>query len=274
MKYINIFNTSGDVQTALNNETLLKPYLAYINGTDTYDYNSLNMDYSYLYFTFEAIGSGDISFSSVYGDNYSLSYSLNNSEWSEQLNHFRITVSKGDKLRLKSTTYVKGSQWSRPFEETTAPIIAYGNILSLRYSDDFLNQISPAFIGGWEFQFGFAGITTLNDAENVVIPSNLIVGTENYNGYTFEGMFADCTSLTKAPILPLSTLYYGTYNKMFSGCTNLQYIKCLATNFSGENPTQNWVSGVSQTGTFVKKSGSTWASGTDGIPSGWTVIEE
>ena len=48
MKYINIFNTSGDVQTALNNETLLKPYLAYINGTDKYDYNSLNMDYSIL----------------------------------------------------------------------------------------------------------------------------------------------------------------------------------------------------------------------------------
>ena len=36
--------------------------------------------------------------------------------------------------------------------------------------------------------------------------------------------------------------------------------------------TQNWVSGVASTGTFVKNSAATWdVTGTSGIPSGWTV---
>ena len=40
MKHIAIFNTSGDVQTALNEETLLNPYVALVSGSGL-DYNSL-----------------------------------------------------------------------------------------------------------------------------------------------------------------------------------------------------------------------------------------
>lgn len=39
MKHIGIFNTSGDVQTALDNETFENPYVAKVNGT--LDYNTL-----------------------------------------------------------------------------------------------------------------------------------------------------------------------------------------------------------------------------------------
>ena len=39
MKHIAIFNTSGDVQNALNEETLLNPYVAKVSGA--LDYNSL-----------------------------------------------------------------------------------------------------------------------------------------------------------------------------------------------------------------------------------------
>lgn len=39
MKHIAIFNTSGDVQTALNEETLLNPYVALVSGS--LDYNSI-----------------------------------------------------------------------------------------------------------------------------------------------------------------------------------------------------------------------------------------
>jgi hypothetical protein len=36
--------------------------------------------------------------------------------------------------------------------------------------------------------------------------------------------------------------------------------------------TDNWVNGVSSTGTFVKNSAATWTTtGGNGIPSGWTV---
>lgn len=39
MKHIAIFNTSGDVQTALDEQTLLNPYVALVSGS--LDYNSL-----------------------------------------------------------------------------------------------------------------------------------------------------------------------------------------------------------------------------------------
>ena len=37
----------------------------------------------------------------------------------------------------------------------------------------------------------------------------------------YQGMFSDCTSLTRAPELPATTLANSCYNYMFSGCTNL-----------------------------------------------------
>ena len=37
----------------------------------------------------------------------------------------------------------------------------------------------------------------------------------------YQGMFSDCTSLTRAPELPATTLANSCYNFMFSGCTNL-----------------------------------------------------
>jgi len=58
---------------------------------------------------------------------------------------------------------------------------------------------------------------------------------------------------------------------MFLSCSNLNYIKCLATNISASNCLYNWVSGVASTGTFVKAADVNWSSGKSGIPSGWTI---
>ena len=87
-------------------------------------------------------------------------------------------------------------------------------------------------------------------------------------------MFSDCTSLTKAPELPATTLVQECYFVMFEGCSNLNYIKCLATDRSEYNCTYDWVRGVYPTGTFVKSSGTSWSTGTSGIPSGWEVIDD
>ena len=54
-----------------------------------------------------------------------------------------------------------------------------------------------------------------------------LVDYENYwkdgvgNGAVFARLFYDCTSLTSAPKLPITTLGTSCYNEMFSGCTNL-----------------------------------------------------
>jgi hypothetical protein len=61
---------------------------------------------------------------------------------------------------------------------------------------------------------------------------------------------------------------------MFNGCSNLNYIKCLATDRTATNCTSYWVDGVAETGTFIKDVNSSWNMDINGIPEGWEVIEE
>lgn len=98
----------------------------------------------------------------------------------------------------------------------------------------------------------------------------------------YIGMFANCKSLTESPILPavdLATNCYGGMDMgplgdggMFSGCTSLSRVTCLAGNISDEF-TSNWLSNVAAQGTFVKAPGVEWPTGDSGIPDGWTVEE-
>ena len=110
----------------------------------------------------------------------------------------------------------------------------------------------------------FAGCTSLTTGPELPA-TTLAVGC-------YGSMFNGCTSLTIAPELPATTLTGRCYRYMFDGCTNLNYIKCLATDISASDCTYNWVSSVSSTGTFVKNPNmSSWTTGTDGIPTNWTV---
>lgn len=90
----------------------------------------------------------------------------------------------------------------------------------------------------------------------------------------YMDMFEKCTSLTTAPVLPAKTLVHGCYQEMFLGCSNLNSIKCLATDVSKNNCTDNWLYNVSSSGTFIKaKDMTSWGSGDGGIPTGWTVVD-
>ena len=86
-------------------------------------------------------------------------------------------------------------------------------------------------------------------------------------------MFSGCTSLTTAPELHAETLSEFCYNRMFSNCASLNYIKCLATDNSPNKCTDNWLYNVASTGTFVKNpSMISWTRGSsNGIPDNWTV---
>ena len=91
----------------------------------------------------------------------------------------------------------------------------------------------------------------------------------------YKYMFRNCTSLTTAPELPATTLAERCYYGMFNSCSNINYIKCLATNISATDCTNGWVNRVTSTGTFVKNPDmASWTTGTSGIPTGWTVIDE
>ena len=87
----------------------------------------------------------------------------------------------------------------------------------------------------------------------------------------YNGMFYNCASLTNAPELPAKVLLEGCYGYMFTYCYLLNYVKCLATEGIVLSALDNWLDGVASTGTFEKLSGVSYETGSNGIPSGWTV---
>lgn len=120
----------------------------------------------------------------------------------------------------------------------------------------------------------------------------------------YQGMFSGCTSLTTAPELPATTLdldcyknmfvgcvslvkapvlraedTYSSYAGMFSNCSSLSAITCLAIEPTNPSPGGyivtggNWVSGVAASGIFVKHPDANWRNGPRGIPNGWTVVD-
>ena len=92
--------------------------------------------------------------------------------------------------------------------------------------------------------------------------------------YCYSNMFSNCTGLTTAPELPAKTLVDYCYMSMFERSFNLKNVKCLATNISAFNCTHYWLLEVSSAGTFVKNPNmSSWPRGEDGIPTGWTVVD-
>lgn len=116
----------------------------------------------------------------------------------------------------------------------------------------------------------FNGCTNLTTAPQ--LPATTLIN------YCYGYMFSGCTSLTTAPELPATKLANRCYQSMFNGCSSLNYIKCLATDISASDCTDNWVYGVVpygvvSTGTFVKAASmNDWTTGGyNGIPDGWTV---
>lgn len=97
----------------------------------------------------------------------------------------------------------------------------------------------------------------------------------------YRGMFQS-TLITRSPDLPASTLASECYRYMFNGCSQLTYIKCLATTNIGDGYTTNWV-GNNKTGGNVPnnsdcifvtadEAAESWPIGyVYGILSNWTI---
>ncbi len=91
--------------------------------------------------------------------------------------------------------------------------------------------------------------------------------------YCYYYMFRRCIGLITAPELPATTLTSWCYSEMFYGCNKLNEVTMLATNISAENCLSNWLGGVSSTGIFTKANVmKSLPTGSNGIPSGWTVL--
>lgn len=167
------------------------------------------------------------------GANASLSVTLNNGD---------KAIWKGEALGYSiATATTRSTSFS-----STGNYKVYGNITSLLYDDDFLNQNNPTLPDFNCFTNLFYASTGLTDASNLIMHFELPATTSKrqlgymfkgctslikapelknigFGGsqYTFRNMFQNCTSLTTAPELPATTLSNGCYASMFYGCTSL-----------------------------------------------------
>lgn len=261
------------------------------------------------YFTIEALANGSITV--YKGNKETLQYSRNNGNWETIYNsnngYQTISLTRGDKVRMKGTI----SNLPSPRFSGTTRFNVYGNISTLNYDGFynaelpgnatyfalFMNCTGLVDASGLVLPYSaltyncygsmFQGCTNLVAAPE--LPATVLADrcyrlmfqgcvslttapalpVTTLANYCYANMFDGCTSLTTAPELPATTLADGCYSGMFANCSSLNYIKCLATTNNG---TTQWVQGVASSGTFVKNpSMSSWTTGVNGIPSGWTV---
>lgn len=107
-----------------------------------------------------------------------------------------------------------------------------------------------------------------------LVPPVMLPAT-NLTEQCYMSMFTNCGDIEVAPILPAAVLGVKSYWAMFNRCSNLNYIKCLATDITADQSTKGIMNLVAATGTFVKSSQmNNWASGRDGIPEGWQVVDD
>ena len=200
------------------------------------------------------------------------------------------TINRGQKLLLKADRPRYGDPQNKFVFYTSKTCNIYGNIMSMLTSVNFENRQNTYYEGQFR---GFFQECMVVSAKNLVLPTIL-------SGNDFASMFNGCTSLTNAPVLAATTMEYACYSNMFYGCTSLvtapelpattlarycysgifrgcsslNSITCLATDITAVDCTHNWVNGVAASGTFTKASSmSSWTTGVNGIPSGWTVTD-
>ena len=199
-------------------------------------------DYSTQYLTFRALE--DCSFS-VKKNYYlgTMSYSLDSGDtWVELANTGGTTptIQSGDTVMWKGVTSATTSTMGARFKSSSGSYEVEGNIMSLKYGDNFIGQTTLP--DEYSFCYLFSGDTGITSAENLVLPAtattrecymsmfrnctnlttapSTLPSTSLFN-YCYQYMFAGCTSLTAAPTLPATDLGYRCYDYMFSYCTSL-----------------------------------------------------
>lgn len=263
--------------------------------------------YEEQYLTFEALEAGTFTLTIPSGLSTtqlrSVSYSLDNGEtWTTTNNVANTEVvittptiqrggkvlwrGNGEKMGVNTSTYSAFS--------SSGTFNVYGNLASL------LNNTKPSGIislgSRTDYVFNELFISNVNiiSAENLIFPSSTGLGAYRnmFDGCVnliqaptilhpidtfqscYESMFKNCANIERAPELHAATISARSYYAMFQNCSKLKYVKCLATSLSSNSPTLGWLLGVAATGTFVKDATmNDWPSNSNGIPSGWTVID-
>ena len=224
----------------------------------------------------DAIGSPTVS---------GLQYRTGAGEWSSYTPGTTITLANvGDYVQFQNTENTLSTGTSNYVQfAMTGTVAGSGNIQSmLNYSD-----ACQAYCYYYMF-YGCTGLTTAPE-----LPATTLANMCYYNmfrgctGLTtapdlpattlatscYRYMFYNCTGLTTAPDLPATTLAASCYYGMFYGCTNLNSVTVRLTSWTDTSYTNNWLYGVSASGTFTCPAGLTVPErSASGVPAGWTIV--
>ena len=154
----------------------------------------------------------------------------------------------------------------------TGKIEAWHNVRSMHRTNDFATY---DILAAYAYYGMFSNCTSLTKAP--ILPDTLL----NQDAYTY--MFSGCTSLVKAPELRVDDLTAYCFSSMFYNCSSLKEVSCYIPPEYSEHAIFNatngpnsdrypWLYGVSSTGTFYTNADAHWPSGASGIPTGWNRV--
>ena len=202
------------------------------------------------------------------------------------------TIPANGKLYLKATVNKWGDSTNSGANIITATgnHNVGGNIMSLLYGDNFVNQTTFPTNSSKNFGSLFNGNKKLVNANKLELPVTTLTQTCYHSMFKdcsaltttpalpattlangcYVSMFMYCTSLTTAPVLPATVVTREGYAQIFKGCTSLNSITTYAQDISTYDCLYEWLDNVAATGDFYNLGGATFPSSASGIPSGWT----
>ena len=119
------------------------------------------------------------------------------------------------------------------------------------------------------YRYMFSGCT------NLITPPTVLPATHvEYMAY--YSMFAGDVNMLSAPEILAESVESYSFSYMFYRCRKLDYVKCMTKERSDETSTLNWLLDVASAGTLERNPDMhDWEiNSPNGIPSGWTVIDD
>ena len=169
--------------------------------------------------TFEAVALGSVT---VYLDEGAvldpIRYRLNDGLWTEATWGEPIAVNAGDKVSFSGDNGAcyDEEHWAGFHFESAADCYVYGNLMSLIDSENFatVTTLTKNYTFFHLFQNSdYSPCVTIKNhpTRDIVLPATTL--TDN----CYDGLFADCHGITRAPELPATDLAEWCYCMMFSG---------------------------------------------------------
>ena len=134
------------------------------------------------------------------------------STWTDYTLGTVITLNISDEVSFRAKADRTTNQTSNSYFyfKMTGKIEAWHNVMSLYRTNDFATYES---VVSYAFNRLFMECTSLTKAPELPLTT--------LADYCYNRMFSGCQSLTKAPELPATTLVKGCYQSMFFGCQSL-----------------------------------------------------